>query len=108
MINDVRSVALSKLDWLTAERTGNKLPICTNYEMEGQILETAPDSAFKLEKCTPIDEELPAIQEDIQGFRKFEDLPKTAQDIVNFIEEKTMTPISMIGVGPNREQVIVK
>lgn len=108
MINDVRSVALSKLDWLTADRTGNTLPICTNYEMEGQILETAPDSAFKLEKCTPIYEELPAIQEDIQGVRKFEDLPKTAQDIVNFIEEKTMTPISMIGVGPNREQVIVK
>jgi len=108
MINGVSSIALSKLDWLTADRTGNTLPICTHYEMKGQILETAPDSAFKLEQCTPIYEELPAIQENIQGVRKFEDLPQNAQNIVNFIEEKTKTPISMIGVGPNRDQVIVK
>jgi adenylosuccinate synthase len=108
MINGVSSIALSKLDWLTADRTGKTLPICTHYEMKGQILETAPDSAFKLEQCTPIYEELPAIQENIQGVRKFEDLPQNAQNIVNFIEEKTKTPISMIGVGPNRDQVIVK
>ncbi|MBP7820630.1 adenylosuccinate synthase [Candidatus Saccharibacteria bacterium] len=108
MINGVSSIALSKLDWLTADRTGNTLPICTHYEMKGQILETAPDSAFKLEQCTPIYEELPAIQENIQGVRKFEDLPQNAQNIVNFIEEKTKTPISMIGVGPNRDQVIIK
>lgn len=108
MINGVSSIALSKLDWLTADRTGNTLPICTSYDMNGQILETAPDSAYKLEQCTPIYEELPAMQEDIQGVREFSDLPENAQNIVKFIEEKTKTPISMIGVGPNRDQVIVK
>jgi len=108
MINGVSSIALSKLDWLTADRTGNTLPICTGYDMNGQILETAPDSAYKLEQCTPVYEELPAIQENIQGVREFKDLPKNAQNIVNFIEEQTKIPISMIGVGPNRDQVIVK
>ena len=47
-------------------------------------------------------------KEDISKVRKFEDLPKAAQNYVNFIEEYLETPITWIGVGPERDAIIKK
>lgn len=101
-----QEMALSKLDWLP--RFGSVVKVCVAYERKGKTYEIAPDSAYKLEQCQPIYEELPTWKEDIQQVRKFSNLPDNAQDYVEFIEEQTEIPINMIGVGPQRDQVIVR
>jgi adenylosuccinate synthase len=100
------AMALSKLDWV--QRFGEKIPICIAYKRKGKTLEIAPDAAYKLEQSKPVYEYLPNWTEDIRSVRKFEDLPVNAQEYVKFIEGKTGVHIKMIGVGPQRDQVITR
>ena len=103
---DKQTMALSKLDWV--QRFGEKIPICVAYERNGKILEIAPDAAYKLQQSTPQYEYLPNWQEDIREIRKFDKLPINAQKYIEYIENKTGVTISMIGVGPQRDQVIIR
>jgi len=99
-------MALSKLDWV--QRFGENIPICIAYARKGKTLEIAPDAAYKLEQSSPIYEYLPNWQEDIRDVREFDKLPLNAQRYIQFIEEKTGVRIAMIGVGPRRDQVIIR
>lgn len=101
-----QTMALSKLDWV--QRFGDKIPICVAYERNGKTLEIAPDAAYKLEQSTPKYKYLPNWTEDIRQVRNFDKLPINAQNYIKFIEEKTGVHIAMIGVGPQRDQVIVR
>lgn len=106
MINGTTEMAITKLDWLP--RYGKTIAVCVAYKRKGKVLKIAPDAAYKLEQSTPIYEEVPNWTEDIQGVRKFSNLPKNAQKYVEYIEQQTGVPITMIGVGPKRGQVIVR
>jgi len=109
MVNGIegkQDMALTKLDWV--HRYGDEVKICVAYSLEGKRIEIAPDAAYKLEQVIPIYESLPTWQEDIQDVRQFDDLPQAAQNYVMFIEGITKVPISLIGVGPRRDQVIVR
>jgi adenylosuccinate synthase len=109
MVNGEKSrqtMSLSKLDWL--RRFGDEILVCTAYKRKGKRLNIAPDAAYKLEQCTPEFEALPTWTEDIQSIRNFEDLPINAQNYIEYIENQTQIPINMIGVGPKREQVVVR
>jgi adenylosuccinate synthase len=50
---------------------------------------------------------MPGWKEDISNCKKFEELPKNAQDYVKFLEKISGAPMSAIGVGPGRDQTIV-
>ena len=100
------SIALSKLDWVP--RYGPQAPVCVAYHRKGRRLEIAPDAAYKLQQCTPEYVYLPTWQENIQNVRRFEDLPDAAQAYVKFIEAQAGVSITTIGVGPRRDQVIVR
>lgn len=106
MVNGTTEMSLTKLDWVP--RYGKTIKICTAYEYRGQTIEMAPDSAWALEKCTPIYSELEAWDEDISEIRHFDDLPENAKAYVKAIENWTNTPITYIGVGPRRDQVIIR
>ena len=56
--------------------------------------------------AVPIYEELPGWNEDITGAREFEDLPENAQRYVLRLEELVGARISVIGVGPGRDEII--
>ncbi len=103
---DEQTMALTKLDWVP--RYGTEAQICIAYVRRGTRRDTAPDAAYELERITPVYQSLPTWREDIQHIRRFEDLPKNAQTYVEFIEGMLRTSISMIGVGPRRDQVITR
>lgn len=104
MVNGTDEMAITKLDWIP--RFGDQLKVCVAYERKGRTLDIAPDAAYKLEQSTPIYEQLENWDEDIQGVRKFADLPRAAKNFVRFVENETGVPIKTIGVGPKRDQVI--
>lgn len=106
MVNGVDTMILSKVDWVP--RYGNEIKICVAYEKDGQTLQIATDSAIEIERSMPVYETLPNWTEDIQGVRSFSDLPQAAQDYIEFIEDKTGVPISIIGVGPDPDQIIIR
>lgn len=106
MVNGVGDIALSKLDWVP--RYGEDIPVCVAYGRKGKTLEIAPDSARKLEQSEPRYETLPSWGEDIREIREFADLPKNAQKYVHFVEDQAGVEISMIGVGPGRDEVIIR
>jgi adenylosuccinate synthase len=106
IVNGTHEIALSKLDWVP--RYGDKIPVCVSYTLENETHLVAPSSTAQLERAIPNYEYLPAWKEDIQDVRDFNKLPKEAQDYILFVEEKLGVPISMIGTGPRRDQVIVR
>jgi adenylosuccinate synthase len=106
MINGVDGLLLSKLDWVP--RHGDYASVCVAYKHNGKIVDIAPDSAQELEKCEPVYKKLPTWKENIQSVREYGKLPKRAQEYIEFIEEQVGTPVVVIGVGPQPEQMIIK
>lgn len=103
-VNGTDEMAITKLDW--APRYGDEVSVCTAYRRKGKLITMAPDASYKLEQSEPEYTTLPTWEEDIQDIREFRDLPENAQKYVKFIEEQTGVPITLIGVGPEREQYI--
>lgn len=106
MVNGTTEMALTKLDWVP--RYGDQVLICTGYKRKGKYLEVSPDAAYKIEQSTPVYEKLPTWTEDVSGITQFDNLPTEAQDYIKFIEDEVRLPITMIGVGPCRDQVIIR
>lgn len=104
LVNGTTEIALTKLDWLP--RFGETIPVCVHYKLAEKEILIAPDSAPRLIESEPVYEYLPNWTEDISGIRTFEGLPKNAQKFVEFVEAQTGLPVTMIGVGPERSQVI--
>jgi adenylosuccinate synthase len=106
MVNGTSDMALTKLDWLN--RYDGDIPVCTNYRLGGELVEVAPDSADQLSQARPVYQRLPGWDDDISLVKRYKDLPRNARNYVEYLEQQTRKPISMIGVGPGREQVIVR
>jgi adenylosuccinate synthase len=104
-INGVTDFVLTKLDVLTGLE---RIPVCVAYDVDGRRVEEVPVSQTDFHHAVPIYEELPGWDEDITGARAFEDLPRTAQEYVLALEEMSRAPISVIGVGPSRDGVVVR
>jgi adenylosuccinate synthase len=104
-INGVTDFVLTKLDVLTGLE---RIPVCVAYDVDGRRLDEVPVSQSDFHHATPIYEELPGWDEDITGARSFEDLPRTAQQYVLALEEMSRAPMSVIGVGPARDAVVVR
>ena len=103
--NGCTDLFLTKLDVLTGI---GEIPICVAYDVDGKRFDEMPMTQTDFHHATPIYETMPAWDEDITGCRTFEELPQKAQDYVLRLEELSGAPISYIGVGPGRDQTIVR
>jgi adenylosuccinate synthase len=104
-VNGVTDFVITKLDVLTGME---KVPICVAYDVDGVRHDEMPMSQSDFHHATPIYEELPGWWEDITGCRRFEDLPANAQSYVRALEEMSGAPISVVGVGPGRDETVVR
>ncbi|MCA0216497.1 MAG: adenylosuccinate synthase [Actinobacteria bacterium] len=104
-INGVTDFVMTKLDVLTGLKA---IPVCVAYDIDGVRVEEVPVSQSDFHHAVPIYQEFPGWDEDISGVRRFEDLPKTAQEYVLAIEAMSGSRISAIGVGPDREAIVVR
>ena len=104
-LNGLSSLAVTKLDVLTGLKT---VKICTGYKIGDAVMTEIPPQLHRLEKATPVFEELPGWDEDITGAKSYEELPESCREYLQRIEELTETEISLISVGPGREQTIIR
>jgi adenylosuccinate synthase len=104
-VNGVTDFVLTKLDVLTGIE---RIPVCTGYRVDGQVLREMPMTQTEFHNAEPVYEELPGWSEDISAARSFDDLPKNAQSYVQALEDMSGGPMSAIGVGPGRDQTVVR
>jgi adenylosuccinate synthase len=104
-VNGFTDFFLTKLDVLSSLP---KVPICVAYEIDGFRAEDMPMTQTDVHHAVPVYEEMPGWFEDISGCRTFEELPANAQAYVRRLEELSGARISVIGVGPGRDQTIVR
>ncbi|MFD4267537.1 adenylosuccinate synthase [Rhodococcus sp. NPDC058481] len=104
-VNGITDYFLTKLDVLSSLDT---IPICVAYEVDGVRVDEMPMSQTDIHHAKPIYEEMPGWWEDISHCRTFEELPVNAQNYVLRLEELSGAFISCIGVGPGRDETIVR
>ncbi|MCC7388841.1 MAG: adenylosuccinate synthase [Phycisphaerales bacterium] len=104
MINGVTEVAVMLFDVLTGFED---LQVCTAYNFEGSRTDRFLPDAVDLGQATPVYETLPGFAEEITGARRWQDLPANARGYIEFIERFLGVPVSIISVGPGREQTLV-
>lgn len=104
-ISGITDLAITLLDVLTGFE---KLKICTSYMLDGKEIDYIPSTIEEFNKCKPVYIELDGWYEDISNVKSFNNLPKNAKNYIHKIEEITGINVSIISVGPDREQTIEK
>ncbi|HEY9124675.1 MAG TPA: adenylosuccinate synthase [Bacteroidales bacterium] len=102
-INGVTQIILTKSDVLSGMA---KIPVCTHYKIDGQLTDEFP---YSIENgLEPVYAELDGWNEDITTCKTYDSLPVNLKKYIQFIEKETGVPVSIVSVGPNREQTIVR
>lgn len=102
-VNGLTEMVINKIDPL---RGLPKLKVCTAYQYKGQTITEFPADFAELAHCEPVYEEFDGFNEDITDCRWFDELPETVRAYVRALERIVGCPITMLGVGPARSQVI--
>lgn len=106
-INGLSELALTKLDVLTGL---HPLQVVVAYRRGRQETRCFPVGfgAAGLEDWRPVYEEMAGWDERLENARRFDDLPSAAQEYVARIEQAISVPVTLIGVGPDRDQTVVR
>jgi len=103
-INGVSGLGVTKLDVLDGMR---RLRLGVGYKVDGIESDILPVGAELLAESEPVYEEIPGWKESTVGLKRFEDLPRPAQNYLKRIEEICDVPIDIISTGAEREETIV-
>ena len=103
-INGLTDLVVTKIDVLSQFKT---LPVCVGYELDGKVTTSIPASLEEYAKAKPVYRMMEGWEEDITGIRQFEELPENCRKYLALIEEITGTRISLVSVGPDRENNII-
>ncbi len=103
-INGVTDFVLTKLDVLTGL---DEVPVCVAYDVDGTRCDELPTNQAEFARAVPIYETFPGWSEDLGAARTLDDLPRNARDYVTTLEGMINAPISVIGVGPGRDESVV-
>jgi adenylosuccinate synthase len=103
MINGITQLFMTKADVLSGFRT---IRVCTSYKLDGQECHELP---YSIESAIePVYTEMEGWNEDITGCREFNELPSALKKYIEFIEVQTGVPVTMVSVGPDREETIFR
>lgn len=102
-INSLTDVFLTKLDVLDPFEV---VKVAVGYECDGERYDSVPYHQSVFHKAVPIYKEFPGWQCDLSEVRKRSDLPKQALEYIEFLSEQIGVPVTMVGVGPSRNQYV--
>ena len=103
MMSGVSDLIMMKSDGLDGCDT---IKVAVAYKEGDKILDSFPyDGGVNIE---PVYKEFPGWKAPLSGLRRFEDFPQAFKDYIAFLEEQLATPITIISIGPDREQTILR
>lgn len=104
MVNGVTELSMMKADVLSIF---DSIKICTHYEIGGQKITEFPYDVHDV-VLDPIYIEMAGWKEDLTKLRKYEDAPQELKNYVLYLEKELNVPITLVSVGPDREQTLLK
>ncbi|MBL7923985.1 MAG: adenylosuccinate synthase [Bacteroidia bacterium] len=104
MLNGVTQLIMMKSDVLSGFRT---IKVCTQYKYRGQVIDHVPYDVVN-ENIEPVYEELQGWDEDLMQVRDAEQLPVALLRYIDYIEQATGLPITIVSVGPDRKQTLMR
>lgn len=102
-ISGISSLMLTKLDVLSDLQT---IKICTGYKYKDQVLKDFPSNPNVLSSCKPVYEEVSGWRSELSDINDPSDLPQNLMNYLGKLEDILETQISLISIGPSREQFI--
>ncbi len=102
-ISGVTNLAVTKLDVLTGLK---KIQICTHYTLQGKKIQSIPAEIQSVNRCKPVYTTLSGWEHLDSSAKKISDLPKEAQNYLSFIEQSLSIPITLVSIGPARNETI--
>lgn len=104
MINGVTQLNMTKADVLSIF---DEILACTHYEMDGQIIDYLPFDISD-ERLKPVYKSLPGWKTDLTKLKGEDEFPDELNSYIAFLEEELETPITIVSVGPDRAQTILR
>jgi len=106
-VNGLTEIALTKLDILS---DNGDLSVCTAYNINGQQEQEMPASLYKFRSAEPVYQTLPGWGQlsDDMAEKGYDSLPKNLKHYVKFIENQVSCPVTIISIGPERHQTIIR
>ena len=104
-VNSLTDIALTKLDVLDDFDT---LRVCTGYRLDGRLLDGYPDDAETLARVECEYHELHGWKRELRNCRSESDLPAEVLALLQLVEQHTGVPVSVVGVGPERDDVVLR
>lgn len=104
MINGVTELMMMKADVLSGFDT---LKVCVGYNYQGKKIDYLPYD-YSPELLTPIYAELKGWNQDLTGLNSPDQMPEALNEYISFIEKETGVPISIVSVGPDRTQTLIR
>ncbi|MGM9965575.1 MAG: adenylosuccinate synthase [Clostridium sp.] len=102
-VSGLTSLAVTKIDTLAGL---DKIKVCVGYKFNGEIIDYFPASLEDLALCEPVYEEFDGWDDSVSNARSYDELPENAKKYIQRIEEFTDTKVSIISVGPKRDQTM--
>ena len=103
-LNSLSGLVVTRLDILSGLE---KVQVATGYTMDGADIDHIPLTVTDFAKVKPVYEELEGWEGDLQKCRSLADLPAAARRYLDYVEEKTKTPVAILSIGPERDETIV-
>lgn len=104
MINGVTQLIMTKADVLSEFET---IRVCTKYRHQGEEIDYLPFDVIG-DDISPIYEDLPGWSEDLTGLSSIDEIPQTLNNYITYLEERLEIPITIVSVGPDRSQTLVR
>lgn len=104
-VNSLSEIALTKLDVLD---TFDSVKLCTGYRVGGRLLAGYPDDVSTLGEVSPEYEEIAGWKTELRQCRDFAALPPAARQVIELVEQYVGVPVTIIGVGPERDDCVVR
>ncbi|MBR3621650.1 MAG: adenylosuccinate synthetase, partial [Clostridia bacterium] len=98
------NIALTKLDILSYMK---KIPVCSKYELYGEITDDFPFPSA-LPDAKPVIEYMDGWETDISKIKNWDDLPENARKYVEYVEKEIGCHIGYVSVGPERDSIIIR
>ena len=104
-VNGITDLFVTKLDVMSGME---KVPICVAYDVDGVRYDDIPMTQTAFHHAKPIFEEMDGWWEDITECRDFAELPPNARRYIERVEELCGARVSVVGVGPGRDENVVR
>ena len=102
-LNSLSELAITKLDVLDSLEV---VKVCVGYDIDGRRTDRMPYHQSDVHRASPVLEEFPGWRTSLAEVTAPEDLPAEAAGYLRFVEERAGVPITLVGVGPRRRQLV--